>query len=90
MNIVHKLSRGVVDLQIPDMGEKLDELSSKFSEYLNKEIELAKTNKSGSFRIRVPASDTKQPFEKQVENVEEGLIAVGKLLDIGVKIKSKL
>jgi len=86
MNIVHKLSRGAVDLQIFGMGDKLDEFYSSVSHLLKEEIELVKTGKSATLRITAPVVDRFLAFQDQINDVEQGLIAAEKLLNIGVLI----
>ncbi len=83
MTIVHKLSRGVVDLQLPGMGDKLDELRESISEYLSDEIELVQTNKSASLRISVPVVEKTMLFKDQEQNVAQGLVAARRLLGVG-------
>lgn len=89
-NLVHKLFKGVVDLQIPGLGDKIQELSKNLEGKLEDDIEIVKTGKSASLRISVPVIDRFDSFEEQFDDIKIGFAALSRLLKIGIEIKNLL
>jgi hypothetical protein len=87
MAIIHKLSRGAVDLQIAGKGDSLDELSKIIAPIIDGEIELVKASKSAALRITVPVIDRFELFENQIEEAKAGFIAAMRLLEIGQELE---
>ena len=83
-SIVHKLSRGDLDLQISGAAESLDLLK----EYIvDSDIKIEKANKSAAVRIKVPAIDCHQSFDSQMAAAELGMQAALRLLAIGYQLE---
>lgn len=81
MEIVHKLTRGYVDLQVAGAGRWMNEISSTIGQCLAKDMKVVRVSSSSAVRINVAKLDTNAPGEPQREAALEGLAAALKLLD---------
>lgn len=91
LSIIHKLSKGVVDLQISGASEQIEELDNQLKNLSNyQEFEVVKTNKSASVRIKASIINKNESFEEQKEKVLQGLNAANLLFEVGKKIQKKI
>ena len=76
IDLVHKLTHGYFDLQFKNMGDKLDIMRKKYSNFLNDNMKIVKAGKSASIRVEVPklslADSFQSPKEKVLICLEEG------------------
>lgn len=82
--IVHK-KWGGIDLQLAGKGDQVDELKEKYKLVLTEEMEIVKTMKSASIRIRVPKIDIEGDFNNQLENIDIALKKIEVLYEWGKK-----
>ena len=80
IDITHKLPHGHVDLQISDMGSRLQELRSAVGSYLEDEMSVSGAAKSAAVRIKVPTLDTHATADSQMKRIRAGLDAANRLL----------
>jgi hypothetical protein len=85
--IVHKLSRGIVDLHLTGMGNKIDYLREMNQHLLEDDTEVTGTKKTAFFRKSVSAIDKTQEFTEQLDEVQEGIEAAIQLLELYPKIR---
>jgi hypothetical protein len=85
VDLVHKLPFGNVDLQFSGMGNRLNDLRTRFTQYAEPDMRFARAGKSGSIRLRVPKVNTALDFGKQSEDARRGLDAAKRLLALYVK-----
>jgi len=83
-SIVHKLSRGDLDLQISGAATVLNLLKERITDV---DISVEKANKSAAVRIKVPPIDCHQPFDSQVAAAEQGMTAAVRLLIIAHQLE---
>ena len=86
-NVVHKLGRGYVDLQISGAAGHLDELSNKYQMVVTDEMEFVTASKSAAIRINVPMIDRFKNFFEQQAAADTGLKAAEKLLETALLIQ---
>lgn len=79
-NIVHKLRRGVVDLQLAGAAGDLAEIEKQIKD---SDFQVVIASKSAAIRIEVTPVDRHQPFHLQKAAIEEGLQAATRLLNFG-------
>lgn len=82
--LVHKLEKGVVDLQIPDMPNMAVKVAQAFSDL---GLEIDQAQQSVVFRKRVRVVDLKVGFTEQREHVHEALLAAEELAGMASGIK---
>ena len=91
-NIVihHKSESGFVDMEIPNIADKISDLQSRLTELLGtlstRGIVLVKTGKSAALRIKVPELDFTQPFNYCEENIAKSFEAIEKLSELAKEI----
>jgi len=78
--IVHKLTRGCLDLQFDGHGEKLSALHAQFGSRLVPGMTIVKAGKSGAIRLRVPPVDPAKEFAAQQAAVQQGVAVARQLL----------
>lgn len=61
VEICHKLTYGYVDLQLPRMGRRLNEVRSVLASHFEDGMALARATGSAAVRIRVPTLDSRRP-----------------------------
>jgi len=84
IRIVHKVSRGYVDLQISGAASVFPEFVRRLRPHLGENMELAITNKSVSIRIYAPVLNIWAELTTQVEDALLGLSAAERLLEWGL------
>jgi len=90
LSIVHKLRRGVVDLQIAGAGGQLEDLYNRFQTVISNDMEFVRATESAAIRIEVGIIDRFLPFTEQLELVEGALVAVEQLVDVAIVIQDSL
>jgi len=83
-SIVHKLSRGDLDLQISGAAASLNLLKEHITD---SDITVEKANKSAAVRIKVPGVDCHQSFDSQIAVVDQGMKAAVRLLTIAHQLE---
>ncbi len=87
---VHKWSEAFVDLEIQGAGEAVDQIRAQNQAVLPPDMEVVRTTKSASIRVKVPRVDRFGDFTPQREAVEAGLAAAVRLLALSSKIKGEV
>lgn len=78
--IVHKLSRGFVDLQLDGAGQDLELMGKRYGHLLAEDLRLEATGKSVSFRKLVPVISLLTEPDSQVDNMRAGMRAALQLI----------
>lgn len=87
VTVVHKLRHGFLDLEFAGLGRQLSEIRREFGDHLLPGMTIARANKSGVIRQKVPAFDTGRDFQHQAENVRICLEQARKLLHWYLRLK---
>lgn len=80
--IYHKLTAGVVDLQLDGRAAQAEAIENDLSALLGSDTEVVVTGKSSSVRIRVPLLDPFADFAEQVSAARAGMRAAYRLVYI--------
>lgn len=86
MNIIHKSDRGVVDLELADLGGAEDSIKLLLKDVLEDDMHVVNTSKSASIRIRVPEISFAGLFEEQLEAIYVCFEAVRRLAKVSERI----
>lgn len=86
--LLHKLSTGVVDLEIRSAGDLAEEIAARNRELLEDGLEIVRTGKSASVRGIVPTVDRFGDVSTQMAAVRAGLSTVARLLELSSRIKA--
>jgi hypothetical protein len=86
--IVHKLADGVVDLEIGSAGAIVEQIAARNAEVVKGELEVVRTGKSASVRLRVPKVDRFGDLSSQLSAVRAGLSAASRLLALSSRIEA--
>lgn len=86
--IVHKLADGLVDLEIGSAGGIVEQIAARNGEVLKGELEVVRTGKSASVRLRVPKVDRFGDLSSQLAAVRAGLSAASRLLALSSRIEA--
>jgi hypothetical protein len=86
VELVHKLfvvsrNGGYVDIQFSGFGDRLDILEEIFGQYLEPEMKIVTTGKSGSISIQVPDLFNESDFESQKEKVMISIQTVARMAE---------
>lgn len=87
LRIVHKLDRGVIDLEIAGAANKLEKITSLID---TSRVEVVKASKSGAIRIQIGQIDRHSSFEAQKNLIINAFDAACKLLIIGERIQKEI
>lgn len=87
LGIVHKLERGVVDLQIASAVSRIEKIKALVDDL---KLKVEPVGKSVAIRINVEPIDRFSSFEAQKDKAENGLIAAVKLLKVGHEISDRI
>lgn len=82
IKLIHKLSRGNVDLQFRGMAEDVNKLRHQFESVADSDMRFVKAAKSGCIRLQVPRIDTAHEFDTQKEYCILGIRAATRLLSL--------
>lgn len=80
-NLVHKVKKGFVDLQLRGLGGCTHEVKEILDTYLEGDMVIAKASKSAAVRLEVPVLSTVQSIAGQSDGVFVGVAAAARLLD---------
>jgi hypothetical protein len=81
IEIVHKLQRGIVDLQLARLGERVPEVASALAGLLQPGMSVARAHRSAVVRLTCLGADPNREFEAQVDAAHAGLVAASRLLE---------
>jgi hypothetical protein len=80
VTLIHKTSRGHIDLQFSDMAEQADAFREQYEPLLEQNMQIAQTGKSMSVRIIInPLSSDENPKEQE-DGIKSGLASANQLL----------
>ncbi|WP_404365615.1 hypothetical protein [Marinobacter sp.] len=79
INLVHKLTRGYVDLQVHGAAVRLNSLRAQLQPVLAERMTVTRASKSGAVRLSVPRLDTSRPVDSQTAEILAGLQAAQQL-----------
>ena len=82
LQLLHKLSKGYVDLVVQGGAAKLEALKAANTGVLSRKVVLVAVGKSAVFRVAVPPIDNRQPDSSQADRIREGLLAAMTLLEL--------
>lgn len=89
MSLCHKMIRGVVDLQIPSYGRRLQEFADHIGEVLPP-MQLVAAGNSAALRVQVPILDLARDVSTQLPAVISALDAAVSLQTLSPSIAAKL
>lgn len=81
LNLCHKLTRGVVDLQLPHLGSDVPRLREMLRPLLGPRMHVEAASSAAAVRIDVPRLETALSFDSQRSNAREGINAARTLYE---------
>jgi len=87
MHIVHKLEKGVVDLQINGGAQQADQIVARLQPIIPDDVSIEITGKSLSLRKEVPIINHFGDFDDQKNLVENGIQTAQLLLEVGCELE---
>ena len=90
IRVVHKLNRGCVDLEIRDMGQRVNEVRAALASHLTPDMQIVRTSKSAAVRINVPILSGNTPADEQRDRVLAGIEAAARLLTWSGSLRTDL
>ena len=85
--VIHKWSRGAVDLTIRGAGDKIERLTELNQSLLGDGLSILTTNKSAAIRIEVPVVDRFGELAPQIDKARAGLLAATRLVELSHQIQ---
>ena len=82
LQLLHKLSKGWVDLVVQGGAARLEALKAANTDVLSRKVALQAVGKSAVFRVAVREIDNRQPSALQEDRIREGLRAAMTLLEL--------
>lgn len=80
VDIVHKVKKGRVDLQLRQLGEHLNVVSSALAPVLEEDMLIERAAKSAAVRIYLPKMSTLDPLSAQEAVARDGIAAAQRLM----------
>ena len=85
--VIHKWSRGAVDLTIRGAGDRVERLTELNQSLLGDGLSILTTNKSAAVRMEVPLVDRFGELAPQIDKARAGLLAASKLIELSHQIQ---